>query len=321
MRHLCFFRIAALLLVALGAGCGLSEAGCGLEPLTEPLYPIHFQRTHTVGQRWHLHVTQHETSAINIEIDGQKATGALGAQQAKRRVELELEAEASVLELNPAGEVKRLRLQILRFDRVLGGHSSPVLQKGDVVIADGQLSQTLFSLEHRPLSSDEREALEDVVDLDQDDAFSDDKIVGTDQAQPKGGKWPVQLDLISRLFEKKGMQLKAEALRGHAMLREVSSIDGQECLVIEAKVHADELDAQKMQMRDVNIEWGQFRVDEAIWVPTDSTQPPLRATADMKLNFTVQQAVAGKTLVRHIDSEIKLEQRRRPLPPLPAMAQ
>lgn len=212
--------------------------------------------------------------------------------------EVELEAIATVLAMEPDGGVLEMQYEVERFEWLRGApdEGSTVLAAGTVVVVRRGEHGEFYVDGERPYG-DVHEALRLAIDATRDE--NQDELFGTSEPQPVGGQWGIGSEAVAEAMSSPRSPVDANEVSGTASLVSMDSSHYE----VRATWHVETEDEEWQAKRVVHG-------DGVVRYARDVSVPPLDAELELRQDWEITRGTE-----RHVTrSEGWYITRRRPLP-------
>ncbi len=254
---------AALALALQVAGCSATRD-----------YEIRLSRAVKPGQKFHVSSTG-STSQKRVVTVGGEVT-----QQKSVACSAQLDAEAVILDVSPAGQPTRVSYTIARCVRTDGENEEVLVKPGLVLVASVAGEDRVFEVNGTRLAPEAEEALELVVRI----STTDD--VKPEALSPKGRKrvgesWKVNAEALTGPVPGTGFSMTKEGIEGMTTLVGVVKTGGRDCLDLRGtfsiKIEPAPVSAT------LRLEKMETCVAVAARLPLDPSLPALETSMDMTM--------------------------------------
>ena len=188
-------------------------------------YDVRITRPLKVGQKYRITADGALLRQVTLR------SGREEKQQPEVGFGVRLEGTVEVLAVDDVGEESKVACTVDKCTRITPEGETPLVEKGKVIVAEGQEKDTKFTLKDgAALPKGASEALELVISLDTGDTLTDDELFGTKEKKAVGESWPVAPEAVSKDAARVGVVVKPEDVEGLFRLDGVEKAEGQECL-------------------------------------------------------------------------------------------
>lgn len=290
-------RIVAFPSLALTLGlvaCGSSPAPvdspastrAGEEAPPEGTYRVVLTRPARMGETYREHTVHRRAFGRRVSVNGAVI------EETAEEVEVEILTAARVVEVTASGRATVIEHRIegcvardangeraivpagsvVRVTRVPHGSQEGTIELvgGTLTEEDVDLLRTVFSTSYSPRG--------------------DDAIFGSDEPRRVGETWPIDTAAAATDLNKiPSLRLREEDLGGATALRAVETIDGVPCLIVEAEIHAQNLQMEPPP-EGATVESAQMVARTAGAFPTDPGIGRLRDAEEMLMEIRMRVA-------------------------------
>lgn len=275
--------ISLLVCLACGGGAATTPAAATTTPGTSPQYQVVLHRPLSPGNKFRVLVEARQ------RVEGtDSASGAVAAQSTEiaKDVKLELAGTVTIREVDKDGRATSALLQIETFKHTdTGKELLPTGTSVDAVLGQGRYN-LMVNGQPRP---ELQRPLDLVFPLHRPGSPLGDELFGSKTPRQIGDSWSVAKSTVAESMEDEGYTVKETDLSGETRLMGTTSVNGEECLELNAKLHADQAAVgEQWEMKGV----GAGKIDSTIKlvVPTDVTRPVALEEATTSGEFALHLA-------------------------------
>lgn len=286
--------ISLLGAIACGSEATTAPAAANTTPGAGPQYQVVLHRPLSPGNKFRVNVE------VQQKIEGDDtATSAVTSQSAaiSKNFALELAGTVAIREVDSEGRATSAVLQVETFKRT--DTATELLPTGSTI--DAVLGQGKFNL---MVNGQPRPELQQAIDL----AFPlhrpgsplGDAMFGSKTPRQVGESWTVAKSMVAESMEEQGYLVEETDLTGATQLMGTTNVNGQECLELSARLHADQgTIGEDMGMKGIGT--GTINSTIKLVVPTDVSRPialeEATATGDFALHLT-EGSASTTTIVK-----------------------
>lgn len=253
-------------------------------------YAIKLHRPEKAGNEYHYSVSVLSTNAMVLTVNG----------AVKKSDQQEMQAQfkglVKILEINAAGNPKKVALTVEKFTIMEKGAISEALPPGTVIIGSVVANQKeLYQVKGKPVEKNVADALRHIAGLDKLDAGGDeDEIFGTHDRKKKGDSWDIDGEKLVKSTQRTDGTSRFLSATGKATLEDVT---GDSMTVSEHATAAIANFAPNLAM-DQNA----FDGTSAVTLPLDATKSvPFTEKDRTSINYAAHgQNAAGDVAVLKI---------------------
>ena len=283
-------------IAAAAVSLALFVVASAASPVRAQDYEIKLVRPPKVGQKYTMTVEGAMVRAITIKVEG---------QEDRRRNEgygVRLEGTVEVLAVNADGEESKAACTVTKCVRIVKEGEQELIPAGRVVTAEGDKTDTNFTVDQGELTDETKEALRLVFRMGEEDGFNDDKIYGTTTRQAVGGMWQIDAKAASEEAKADEVIFDPADVSGSLTLEKVEQVDGVECLRIAGPIEIKKLTAEPPQ--NMTFESGSLKGRYSGLFPVDTTVGVLGETQSVTYHTAYRgKDPAGQEVV--IDSKMQ----------------
>jgi hypothetical protein len=192
-------------------------------------YEIKLNRPVKTGQRFKVAVAAKDSANTTVDANGSNVSSQ------RKDVEVEYEADVTILEVGPNGRSTRESHKVTRFIRLIGGEKVKLVEKGAVVVASKKNKKPSFEITGAAGSKDLNDALALVIDINDGTSPNEDEIIGTKDRKKIGESWPINKSMLEKLLSKDA-NLEMKDAGGELTLKEIVKDATGEAMVVEGTV-------------------------------------------------------------------------------------
>jgi hypothetical protein len=241
----------------------------------EKTYPIKLVRPPKIGQKYAFTAEGALTRHTTISVSGRQLNAT------DEEFGIHLEGTVEVLSVNKDGEEGKVACTVAKCTRVTPEGESELLPTGRVITATGSKEDTTFTVDQGTLSDQDKEALDLVLRMGEEDGYNDDRIYGTKTPQPVGGSWSMDAKASSDEAKDDHVIFDPKDASGTMRVEKKETIDGVECLRISGVTEIKRLEV-KSPDKNLKFDKGTLKAHYGGAYPIDvKASGPLRESMSL----------------------------------------